>query len=230
MPFGQRVLDFNRSLRPDWKLPEHVELLYPFDEPETWRAMEQFYHKFYADERPRIAILGINPGRFGAGVTGVPFTDPIRLEQECGIANDFHKKPELSSDFVYRFIHRWGDVGAFYDHFYITSLCPLGFTRDGRNYNYYDDKKLERAVEPHIIDNLKAQIALGVSDEIALCMGVGKNWKYFQALNEEHGFFRKVLPLPHPRWVMQYRRKRLEEFLDQYAEALQESASKLKKG
>ncbi|NBC10018.1 MAG: DUF4918 family protein [Bacteroidetes bacterium] len=223
MSFGQRVLDFNQSLQPDWKLPPKVELLYPFGQADTWRAMEQFYHRYYADERPRIAILGINPGRFGAGVTGVPFTDPVRLESECGIANDFKKKPELSSDFVYRFIHAWGDVPSFYNTFYITSICPLGFTKDGKNYNYYDDKKLERAVEPHIIDNLRAQIKLGVTPKIALCMGVGKNWKYLQQLNAKHEFFEEIKVLPHPRWVMQYRRKRLQEFLQQYVDTLNEA-------
>lgn len=39
-------------------------------------------------------ILGINPGRFGAGTTGIAFIDPIRLENECGINNSFPKKVE----------------------------------------------------------------------------------------------------------------------------------------
>ena len=227
MSFAQRVLDFNRNLQPDWKLPPHVELLYPYDREETWRAMEAFYHQYYQDENPRVAIFGINPGRFGAGVTGVPFTDPIRLETECDINNDFKKKPELSSDFVYRIVNAWGGPEAFYRRFYITSLCPLGFTKDGKNYNYYDDKKLQRAVEPHIIDNIRAQISLGVSSQVALCMGQGKNMKYFEKLNEEHGFFKQVLPLPHPRWVMQYRRKRLEEFVELYLEKLRAAADVL---
>ena len=224
MSFAQRILDFNRRLQPDWKLPGHVELLYPYAEEETWRAMEAFYQKYYDDESSRVAIFGINPGRFGAGVTGVPFTDPIRLETECGIENDFKKKPELSSDFVYRLVNSWGGPKAFYRRFYITSLSPLGFTKDGKNYNYYDDKKLERAVEPHIIDNIRAQIGLGVSDQVALCMGQGQNMKYFERLNQEHGFFRQVLPLPHPRWVMQYRRKRLREFVGLYLEKLRQAA------
>lgn len=221
---SERILEFNRSLSPDWRIPSGIDLLYPYEREATWEAMARFYQQYYADEQVRIALFGINPGRYGAGVTGVPFTDPIRLESECGIENNFPKKPELSSDFVYRFIHAWGGVRDFYQHFYITSLCPLGFTKNGKNYNYYDDKELEKAVEPHIINNIRAQLNLGVTDEVALCMGVGKNWKFFKRLNEAHGFFKAVYPVPHPRWVMQYRRKRLEEFLQQYVEALQEAA------
>lgn len=220
MPLAQRILALNRSFRPDWKLPGHVELLYPYAEAATWRAMERFYQQYYNDEDKRIGIFGINPGRFGAGLTGVPFTDPIRLETECGINNSFAKKPELSSEFVYRVVNEWGGPEAFYRQFYITSLSPMGFTKDGKNYNYYDDKKLQRAVELHIIENIRAQIGLGLSTRVALCMGQGQNMQYFEKLNREHGFFDAILPLPHPRWVMQYRRKRLEEFVGEYVSTL----------
>ena len=93
---GIRIIDFTRSLRPpEIALPAGFEWLYPYDNPETMRAMSTFYQKFYADNQVRTFIFGINPGRFGAGVTGVPFTDPVRLEKACGIENGFQKKPEF---------------------------------------------------------------------------------------------------------------------------------------
>jgi len=214
MTFAAQVLDFNRSLRPNWKLPSHVDLLYPYDNEATWQAMEAFYHKYYNDQQPRIAIFGINPGRFGAGVTGVPFTDPKKLVSECGIDNPFPKKPELSSEYVYMLVNRYGGPASFYQQFYITSLCPLGFTRDGKNYNYYDDKKLEKAVEPYILQHIESLLNMEVSPKVAFSLGKGKNMQFFERINKEHGFFEKVVPLPHPRWVMQYRRKRLQEFLE----------------
>lgn len=213
MTFGAQILQFNKSLQPNWSIPNHVELLYPYHRKETWEAMSAFYNQYYSDEQQRIGVFGINPGRFGAAVTGVPFTDPKKLLSECGIDNDFPKKPELSSEFIYQLVNSWGGPTRFYQYFYITSLCPLGFTKDGKNYNYYDDKKLERAVEPHIIANIKAQLEIGITEEIAFCLGIGKNMKYFSRLNEQHQFFKKIVALPHPRWVMQYRRKRLEEFI-----------------
>ena len=71
----------------------------------------------------------------GAGVTGIPFTDPLCLEQNCGIQNPFDKRPELSSDFIYRFISAYGSAESFYSKFLISSLCPLGFVRNGKNLN-----------------------------------------------------------------------------------------------
>jgi len=47
----------------------------PFREnPEALIVSGKFYKKYYNDNNPRFLILGINPGRFGAGVTGIPFT------------------------------------------------------------------------------------------------------------------------------------------------------------
>lgn len=216
MTFGKKVLAFNYSLNPDWKLPKGFELLYPFSGEDTRSAMDSFHKKFYGDNRPRIFLFGINPGRMGAGITGVPFTDPIRLQEDCGIQNDFKKRQELSSVFVYNFIQAYGGPEQFYKDFYITSVCPLGFITNGINVNYYDDKKLQKAVQKHIEYNLHTQYKFGHRGNIAICLGRGKNFKYLDNLNNQLGIFDKILPLPHPRWVMQYRRKRMEEFIDEY--------------
>lgn len=226
MTFANQVLQFNLNLPASLTVPDGIEVLFPYEERETIQAMTAFYEKYYNDQHPRIFIFGINPGRFGAGVTGVPFTDPIRLLEECGIDNSFKKKPELSSVFVYEFIHAFGGLGAFYKQFYITSLSPLGFTKDGKNYNYYDDRQLQDAVEPFIIDSIQKQQQFPSSQRVALCMGQGKNAAFFQKINEQHGFFEEILVLPHPRWVMQYRRKRLTEFVKVYVEALRKAEGK----
>lgn len=222
--FSQQVIDFTRRLRiPDLRIPEGFGWLFPYDRPETMEALTRFYSKYYADDRPRTFIFGINPGRFGAGVTGVPFTDPIRLEQACGIENDFQKKPELSSVFVWQFIQAYGGAEAFCHRFYITSLSPLGFVKDGKNVNYYDDRDLQAGVEPFIVWNIKTQVEFGAGRELAICLGEGQNYKFFQKINAKHGFFREIAPLPHPRWVMQYRRKRVDEFVGKYVETLRKA-------
>ncbi len=220
MTFADQVLKFHKTLKSNWKLPPDFDLLYPYDNEATWAAMTAYYQKFYNDENSRTFLLGINPGRFGAGVTGVPFTDPIRLQEVCNIENGFKKRQELSSVFVFEFIDALGGVDAFHAKYYITSVCPLGFTKGGNNINYYDDKTLQTVVEPHIISNLSTQIEFGCNRKTAICMGQGKNFKYFQKLNARLGLWDEVVPVPHPRWVMQYRLKRKQEFIDQYVETL----------
>lgn len=219
--FADQVIAFTRALRiPEIPLPPGFAWLFPYDNPATLEALSTFYQKYFSDTRPRTFLFGINPGRFGAGVTGVPFTDPIRLETQCGIANDFVKKPELSSDFVWRFINAFGGAEAFFRHFYITSLSPLGFVKDGKNINYYDDRALQRAAEPYIVWNIRTQLEFGARREVAFCLGEGQNYAMFQRVNAVHGFFRQIVPLPHPRFIMQYRRKQLDAFVDLYLERL----------
>lgn len=219
--FSSQVIAFTKSLRiPDIELPEGFEWLFPYNQPETMQALETFYRKYYSDDRPRTFLFGINPGRFGAGVTGVPFTDPIRLASECGIDNTFQKKAELSSIFVWEFIRAYGGPEAFCRNFYITSLSPLGFVKAGKNINYYDDRGLQKAAEPFMVWNIRTQLDFGANCETALCLGEGQNFAFFQKINAVHGFFKEIVPLPHPRWVMQYRRKTMEMFVERYVDAL----------
>ncbi len=215
MTFADRTLSFYQQLDIREKLPEDIEVMNPYSREQTRRACKIFYGKFFSDNHTRRLILGINPGRFGAGVTGIPFTDPIRLETSCGIPNPFEKKPELSSLFVYALIENMGGPGPFYRHYYIGAVSPLGFVKNGKNFNYYDDRKLEHALKPFIVKSLVRQVALGTGTEKCFCFGNGKNFTYLQRLNAELKLFGEIVPLPHPRWVMQYRRKQLQSYLDE---------------
>ena len=220
MTFADKVLQFHFSLQPNWLIPPEFEVIYPYHNVATKAAMSAFFKKYYSDNKKRLFVFGINPGRFGAGITGVPFTDPIRLETECGIKNPFKKRQELSSIFVYEVIKAFGGVEAFYEKIYISSMSPLGFLKDGKNANYYDNKQLEKAVEPYIIENLQTQLTFGGFRHAAICLGQGKNFKYFKQLNEKLAWFDVIYPLPHPRWVMQYRRKKMEFFKEEYIKVL----------
>jgi len=214
--FADRVLDFHDHLALPGFRVRGVKALDPFRNDVTRACAAQFYQKYYADNNARTFVFGINPGRFGAGMTAVPFTDPIRLLQACGIQNDLPKKPELSSVYIYSFIERWGGVEAFFRQFFIAAVCPVGFVRDGLNYNYYDDPRLLKSLSPFILESMRKQIVIGARQEVAIVLGTGKNLQYFEKLNAGHGFFAHVLSVEHPRFIMQYRRKRLEEFLARY--------------
>ncbi len=206
-------------------LPEEVSWLLPWRElPETARVTKIFLEKYYNDTRSRTLILGINPGRFGAGLTNVAFTGPVMLEEACSIENNFHKRAELSAVFIYKMIDAWGGVAPFYQKYFINSVVPFGFVKNGINYNYYDNKKLERAMEPFIKYHLESLLALGMNREVCYCLGTGKNFKYLDKLNQEQGYFKEVVPLEHPRYIMQYKRKQLEEYLQKYVSALKPGA------
>jgi len=183
-----------------------------------------FYQKYYADNQPRHIILGINPGRFGGGVTGVPFTDPKRLKNECGLEYPGKETHETSSVFVYDVIKAFGGPEAFYKHFYINSICPLGFTAIGDNgkevnYNYYDSKELTAAVKNFIIQSIRQQIAFGIYTDVCFIFGTGKNEMFMRQLNAEHKFFSKIIALEHPRFVMQYKAKSKQVYIDKYLAA-----------
>ncbi len=218
--FGDQVLQFFEKLGTGPEVPQEVEVLYPHQQDAARRIMQDFYTKFYSDSMPRVFLIGINPGRLGAGITGVPFTDPIRLKDICNIDNTFDRKAELSSKFIYQMIAACGGVENFYGRFYFTSVSPLGFTRGGKNLNYYDIKTLQEGWEGFMVDSLRKQISFG-AHEIAFSLGQGKNHKYLQTINKKYHLFKEVIPLPHPRWVMQYRLKRLDEFISLYQSSLQ---------
>lgn len=201
-------------------MPEGVSIMHPYREKPVWKVVDAFYKRYYADNKERFVLFGINPGRFGAGVTGVPFTDPIRLETDCGILNPFDKRFELSSEFVYEVIHAWGGAKDFYGQFFVSALSPLGFVRSGKNLNYYDDKALQQAATPFILDCIRQQQDMFGVAETAFCLGEGTNYKYFCRLNAQYHLYKEIVALPHPRWVMQYRRKSKDEFIRLYIDKL----------
>ena len=213
--FGSRVFQFYTSLDCP-KVPAGVGVMNPYADARVRGYVRAFADKYFADDNDRVLVFGINPGRFGAGITGVTFTDPVVLADECGIENDLPRRRELSSIFVYDFINRYGGARQFYERFFLTALSPLGFTRSGLNLNYYDERKLTTAVTPFIAKTIEQQISLGGRRDRAIVLGMGENYRFLQKLNEKEGFFREILPLEHPRFIMQYRRKRLGEYLAKY--------------
>lgn len=220
MLFADHIISFFKKLHLDIALPHDIEVMNPFRNKLTMEVCTQFYKKFYSDNIERRMIIGINPGRFGAGITGVPFTDPIRLKNVCGIDNHFQQKQELSSLFIYDIIDAYGGVEKFYKNFYITAVCPLGFTKHGKNLNYYDDRSLQDSIKKFAIDCMCKQLKFGINSDVAYCLGDGKNYKYLSRLNEEERFFKKIIPLSHPRFIMQYKLKKKNEYIKSYIEKL----------
>ena len=221
LTIGQRIIAFNKSLQYTGKLPEGFAVLNPYlDNPETLQVMTSFYDKYYNDEVPRKFIIGINPSRHGAGVTGVPFTDTKHLENDCGIPMLSARTHEVSSVFVYDMIAQYGGVAAFYKDYYINSPFPLAIVRKNAqgnwlNANYYDDPELFALTREYMIETLKKHIALGLDTNEVYVLGK-KNATFLEKLNKEASLFKKMVVLEHPRYIEQYKSKEKQLYIDKF--------------
>lgn len=216
---ADKILGFLGSLTIPFSLPKGVEVMNPYQESSVMSLCQQFYQTFYPDSSQRRMIIGINPGRLGSGLTGIPFTDPVHLETHCHIENTLQKKTELSSTFIYEMISAFGGPEKFYSKFYFSAVSPLGFTREGKNLNYYDDARLQKRLEPFILSCMHQQLNFGIDRSVAYCLGEGANFKFLKSLNERHLFFNELIPLAHPRFIMQYKRKSKAAYIHRYLEA-----------
>jgi hypothetical protein len=217
--WAEQLYEFYTSLTPHQTLPNNIRWLYPQQSEEVMKVVKQFLQKYFNDTRKRKLFLGINPGRFGAGVTGVNFTAAKQLTEECSIDHPFKKGSEISAEFIYAMINAYGGPEKFYQNFFIGSVCPLGFVKGGKNINYYDDRELQEAVTPFIIESIEKQLSFPVDRSRCLCIGGEKNFKYLSGLNAKRKWFDEIIPLPHPRFIMQYRRKQIEPFIQVYLDA-----------
>lgn len=225
MTFAQQVIEFNRNLKYSGKLPDGFQVMNPYlDNPETLDVMQQFYHKYYNDSAQRKFIIGINPSRHGAGVTGVPFTDTKRLESVCGIPMHSAHTHEISSVYMYDMIEAFGGPDEFYKQFYINSPFPLAIVRMSKtgqwlNANYYDDRELFESVKDFMIDSLKKHISLGLDTSKVFVLGK-KNADFIRKLNQEANLFDQIEVLEHPRFIQQYKSKDKQLYIDKYLLAL----------
>ena len=218
---ARQLIHFYQQLTPP-TVPNGIRILHPQPDSQVMDIVKHFFEKYYNDNCQRKLMLGINPGRFGAGITGVNFTAPRQLKENCGIDHPWGNTTELSAEFIYEMITQYGGPEKFYSNYFIGAVSPLGFVKDGKNINYYDDKKLQQAVTTFIIETIQQQIQMGLATDTCICIGGEKNYKFLVSINEQQGFFKKIIPLPHPRFIMQYRRKRKQEYVNEWLEALEQ--------
>ncbi|WP_295939052.1 SMUG2 DNA glycosylase family protein [uncultured Alistipes sp.] len=219
--FSDKIIAYNRKLDFTGALPEGFRVMNPYlDNPETIKVMERFYRKYYNDPQARRFIIGINPSRHGAGVTGIPFTDTKRLENVCGIKMESAHTHEVSSVFMYDMISEYGGAEKFYREFYINSPFPLAIIRQAKggawlNANYYDDPALFRAVEDFMISSLRDQIDFGLDTSEVFVLGK-KNAGFLGRLNKKANLFDHLTVLEHPRYIQQYKSRKKQAYIDKY--------------
>lgn len=227
--FAEQVLLFQKNLsNVKLDLPTGFQLVNPLigkQKEQVQEIMTSFYHKYYSDFHKRRLILGSSPARRGSAVIGVPFEEAGHLYQETGIYIDKFCIPKSSSDFLFEVMERYGGCKKFYSDFYMSFVCPVGIMKissDGTavNSNYYENKTLQRTLYSFMVESIQKQIRFGIDTSICYCIGSGENFKFLLKINKEFHFFEKIIPLEHPRFIMQYNRQRKEEFLNKYLHAL----------
>jgi hypothetical protein len=219
MFFSDKAIKYFRNLKtPTVNFPG-IDLINPYDSDDVQAIVKKFYWKYYNDERERLFIIGINPGKFGGGLTGIAFTDPVALREHCGIENNLGTRKELSSKFIYTVLERFGGAEKFFSSVFLAALYPFALIKEGKNYNYYDENSLANTLKDEIVKTVRSQIDFGARKDFAILLGK-KNSGYFFPINEKHKFFKKIFVLEHPRYIMQYKLKQLDHYVKKYIDTI----------
>lgn len=227
--FAKKVLEFNKELSHiSIDLPEGFRIVNPYNGEQreaVHRITTTFYQKYFNDTLPRRLILGSSPARRGTARTGIPFEDADHLKKETGILIDNFHINQSSSNFLYDVISNYGGSKKFYANFYLNFVCPLGLTRINAkgnevNCNYYESKQVQKLLLPFIVRSIRRQINFGIDTSVCYCIGSGENYKVLTKINNDYHFFKTIIPLDHPRFIMQYNSQNKDKYMEKYITAL----------
>jgi hypothetical protein len=164
-----------------------------FSECGQLRRIQDFYEHYVFPHKQQVALCGINPGRFGAGKSGIPFVDVDSLTRLLGLKVEVGT--ERSAQFIRRVVDHFG-ASRFYAHVYVTNLSTFGFRNKNRNVNYYE---LPQALQSEIFRWFAAEMSIGGINVIIPC-----SQKVYQTLRnlQRNGTLTATIhePLPHPNW------------------------------
>ncbi len=116
-----------------------------------------------------------------------------------------------------------GRSKKFYRDFFVTTVFPLGFVKDGRNFNFLDHPAFLPVIRPFLIRLIETQLGIGARREAAILLGTGKIRRVLEDLNRECSFFKTVHAVEDPRFIMPYRRRKLRDFLRKYSDIFEQA-------
>ena len=173
---------------------------------------EQFWQQYVPEPLPQTVIVGLNPGRMGAGLTGVPLLDFRSLTNLLPDARLPRNDTEPSANFFHRVAQHIG-AEKFYRQFYVSNVSAVGYLRDNKNCNYHDlPDAAQQIVEQRFRDEMavvapKRIIALGREVEATV-----------QRLYDDGAI--RISHLPHPSWIMTYRLREAQSWVRRYTQML----------
>jgi hypothetical protein len=177
----------------------------------------EFHKKYVEPNAPKIVICGINPGRNGAGLTGIPFIDFASLSQMLPDIkqNDW----EQSAKFFFSVIQEFG-IETFYKNFHVTNISWFGFSRidKQKNVNYFE-KDISTEIAIYLIDKFVEEMELINPDYI---IPLSKTVFYeLESLKKRNKIKAEIgICLNHPSWVTTYRSKDLSKWKQKYVDIL----------
>lgn len=226
MTFGERIEQFLLGLHLDVPLPDGFEVMQPYANPHVQANIHAMCSQYYGDApTPRLAVWGINPGRLGGGITGLSFTDPHALHHLLHIGPQTSFRREPSATFIQMVIEAYGGATQFYNDIFVSAISPLGFTKNGNNINFYDDVGLCKTLVPFVLDCLRKQTQAGLRSDACIVLGSGKLRSFVEREVVPIVGYTTVVYLDHPRFVMQYRRKAVQEYVERYVKAIRSLVS-----
>lgn len=148
---------------------ENIHILTGFIENKD--LVNNFYKQVYSEIQPRIVLCGINPGRLGAGKTGVPFLDYLSLSKFFPDIKSTDR--EHSAQFVYKVIESYGKE-RFFNSVYLTNYSWFGFETKSnnrrKNVNYFElSKNIQSVIEESFLEEmeiLQPQFIIPLSEKV----------------------------------------------------------------
>lgn len=223
---NKKIIDYYKWLSlQNIELFDKYKIVNPYKQERIIKIVEVFYNKYFDDNHNRYLILGASPARRGTSATGIPFEDEEHIYKLTGESiNNFYINKN-SSNFLYDVMEDYGGIDKFYSDFFLRFVCPLGIVNINNknnevNVNYYENRKLQSYLNDFIKKSLDELIKIGINREVCYCIGSGENYQYLLKLNEENHYFKRIVALEHPRYIMQYNKDKTAFYMNKYLNEL----------
>lgn len=181
----------------------------------AWEPHRRYLERYGAKSPRQLVMVGMNPGPWGMGQTGVPFGDPERVRDWMAIGGRVDQPPVLhpkrpvrgfesprregSGQRLYGWAQdRWKSADRFFSDVFVTNYCPLLLIGEGgKNVTPADLPRRDLGLLYEACDEALVAILRALQPEVVV--GVGK---FAQLRVEEvartHGFGFKTGGVLHP--------------------------------